>query len=117
MDNAVEAAILRNIEATAREWDFRGARIVQLVEDLRGEISQSRLKSVRALLSSRSEVERMREAAQSVVDLAQTSVTDHEGQQHGMEDDRGEALYLVQFEAIEGLRAALSPQPPKGDDK
>ena len=67
------------------------------------------------LLSTSSAVRGMREAAQSVIEQAQTSVTDHEGRQHAMVDDRGEVLYLVQFEAIEQLRAALSLV--EGEDK
>lgn len=109
MSEAVEAA--RRIVA----WDDAG----RLADDeWLVERNESAIIAIaRALLSTSAAVRGMREAAQNVIEHAQTSVTDHEGQQHAMEDDRGEALYLVQFEAIEQLRAALSGIEPGEDEQ
>lgn len=66
-----------------------------------------------AALAVRGEREILEKAARRVIDERMSSVTDHEGRQHGMEDDRGEKLWLVPFEVLEELALALPTEDGK----
>lgn len=108
-------SLVADLEEAEAESRRRGVKIIEMVEHAGAHLCRAEA-AEQALSAQQQENERLREAAQDVINQRFSTYRGRGGREIGVQDDNGEKVWLVPHDPLYALEAALQAPHSQGGE-